>query len=74
MTAFRLPCELDADLILVRTGKGINDAVTVRAAPHWCAAYPDTKVSTSSGCRDGRLHCLQVTHFADENHVRVLPQ
>ena len=64
--------KLGADLLLLVGGKDVDDAVDrplgaggVQRAEHQVAGF---------GRGDGRLDRLQVAHFADQNHVRVLAQ
>ena len=64
--------QLRADLVLQVARKGVDDPVDralgtvgVQRAEHHVARF---------GRRDRRRDRLQVTHFADQDHVRVLPQ
>ena len=64
--------ELHADLLLLRGGEGVDDPIHgARGAGR--VQRRENKVARLRG-GDRRLHRLQVAHFADENHVRVLPQ
>ena len=64
--------QLRADLLLLAGGKDVDDAVD-RALGAGGVQRGEDDVA-GFGRRDRRLDRLQVAHFADQDHVRVLPQ
>ena len=64
--------QLRADLFLLAGGKDVDDAVD-RALGAGGVQRAEDDVARF-GRRDRRLDRLQVAHFADQDHVGVLPQ
>ena len=72
MTATMLDDKLGADLLLLVGREGVDDAVD-RAGRAGGVQRGEDQVA-GLGRRDGGLHRLEVAHFADQDHVRVLAQ
>ena len=72
MTALQVRGELDADLLLLVGGEGVDDAVDGAGRAGGVQRGEDQVAGFRGG--DGGLDGLQVAHFADEDDVRVLAQ
>ena len=64
--------ELGPDLLLLVGGEGVDDAVDGAGGAGGVEGGEDEVAGFGGG--DGRLHGLEVAHFADEDDVRVLAE
>ena len=65
--------KLRANLFLLVGREDVDDAVDRAVRRSMVCSVPNTMWPVSAA-RDGRFDRFQVAHFADQDHVRVLPQ